>query len=355
MFFAVTGMAAAVAAQSAQDLPACGQLCASNMIGADKSQELGCATGDIACLCTKPDFIYGLRDCSAAVCNNGQAAEVVSYGLAICRQVGVAITTGDAADATNTADDDDNVATVSTVFSTYTTDGSVVTEVVSTAVLGGAGAGDDDVSTYTSVLTDSAGETFTTTGEVTAVTDTATETETDTDAAGGAVLTTYTTDGTQVVATVVTETEDDEALTTFTTDGTQVIRTIVTETVNTDSETAALTTYTTDGTQVIATIVTETEDDETAALTTFTTDGTQVVRTIVTETDSESTGSVETTVTDTSTETATATDGDSTETGTATGTAGGSETTTSDNAAVAQMTAAPAGILAAAGIAMLLL
>jgi hypothetical protein len=56
------------------------------MVSAEKSQELGCDAGDIGCLCTNQDFIYGLRDCSAAICNSEQAAQVLNYGLEICRR-----------------------------------------------------------------------------------------------------------------------------------------------------------------------------------------------------------------------------------------------------------------------------
>lgn len=56
------------------------------MIGAAKSEELGCDTGDLQCLCTNQDFIYGLRDCSRAICNDEQAAQVLEYGLSVCRR-----------------------------------------------------------------------------------------------------------------------------------------------------------------------------------------------------------------------------------------------------------------------------
>lgn len=54
------------------------------MLGAEKSTELGCDTGDIACLCTNKNFIYGLRDCSGAICSESEASQVVKYGIAIC-------------------------------------------------------------------------------------------------------------------------------------------------------------------------------------------------------------------------------------------------------------------------------
>ncbi|KAM5351909.1 hypothetical protein ACJ41O_004632 [Fusarium nematophilum] len=329
MFLTVFGLAAAVAAQSADDLPQCGQTCAANMISEGKSRELGCDTGDVRCLCTNQNFIYGIRDCSRAICNDEQAAQVLEYGLEVCRRAGVAITTG--ASGTVEATATGATGAVRTVFRTITSDGSVITTAVST--ISGAGDENEDetateesatgasVSTYTSVFTNSDGDVVTTTGETTV-------------GAGGVRLTTFTSGGTEIVRTIATETatadEGEDNLTTFTSGGTQIIRTLVTETASTG---------------------TAGEDDDN--LTTFTSDGTEIVRTLTTETVGTESGSVTETVTDDST--ATETEG-ATETGEETGTAtGGASETTTDNAAMPQVTAAPAGILAAAGLAMLLL
>jgi hypothetical protein len=316
----VFGLVAAAAAQSSGDLPQCGQTCASNMVSAAKSQELGCDAGDVSCLCTNQDFIYGLRDCSAAICNGEQAAAVVAYGLALCRQAGVQITTGSAGSVSASAT---GTGAVRTVLSTLVESDTTITSAVSTISGTATGANDDElsVSTYTSVFTNSEGDEVTSTVK---------------EILGGVALTTYTSGGSTIIEPIETDTasaETDTAsetepaqVTTFTTDGTAVVRTLVTETASTDSA-------------------------DSAEVTTFTTDGTEVVRTLTTVTtgsESES-GSASETVTDAST----VTEGSDTATGTD---AEASATSTeADNAAVAKMTGAPAGVIAAAGIAMLLL
>ncbi|KAG5660732.1 hypothetical protein KAF25_003338 [Fusarium avenaceum] len=317
-FLTVFGLAAAAVAQSTNQLPQCGQTCASNMVSAEKSRELGCDTGDVSCLCTNSNFIYGLRDCSAAICNDEQAAAVLSYGLEICRRAGVAITTGASGSVSASAT---GSGAVRTILSTLTESGSTITSAVSTisGTATGTDAADVSVSTYISVFTNSEGDEVTSTIK---------------EILGGPVLTTFTSGGSTIISTIASETDSaatdsaDAQLTTFTTDGTKVIRTLVTETASTDS----------------------TDSTDSAQLTTFTTDGTKVIRTLTTVTTGTESGSesVSETVTDASTATEGATD--------ATGTdASATATTTSDNAAMAKMTGAPAGVIAAAGIAMLLL
>ncbi|KAM0426998.1 hypothetical protein ACHAPT_007896 [Fusarium lateritium] len=313
----VFGLAAAVVAQNAGDLPQCGQTCAGNMIGAEKSQELGCDTGDLQCLCTNQDFIYGLRDCSRAICNDEQAAQVLEYGLQVCRQAGVKITTGASGSVTATPTVS---GIVRTVLSTIVSGDSTVVSAVSTiSAAASESEAEESVATYTSVFTNSDGDEVTTTGETTL-------------GAAAARVTTFTSDGTEIVRTLVTETatdDEDENVTTFTSDGTEIVSTLVTKTATSDEE---------------------------ADVTTLTSDGTEIVRTLTTKT--VQTGSATETVTDasTATETEGSTEtGESGESGTATGTGEASETTSTGNAAVPQMTAAPAGMLAAAGLAMLLL
>ncbi|KAJ4136090.1 hypothetical protein NW768_003698 [Fusarium equiseti] len=313
----VFGLVAAATAQSSGDLPQCGQTCASNMVSAAKSQELGCDAGDVSCLCTNSDFIYGLRDCSAAICNDEQAAAVVAYGLAICRQAGVQITTGSAGSVSASAT---GTGAVRTVLSTLTESDSTITSALSTISGTATGANEDDlsVSTYTSVFTNSEGEEVTSTVK---------------EILGGAGLTTYTSDGSTIIEPVETGTSAAET--------------------ESESETAEVTTFTTDGTAVVRTLVTETastDSADAAEVTTLTSDGTEIIRTLTTVTtgsESES-GSVTETVSDASTVTegsdATGTDAESTAT----------TTGDADNAA-AQMTGAPAAVIAAAGLAMLLL
>ncbi|KAM0187825.1 hypothetical protein ACHAPQ_006817 [Fusarium lateritium] len=321
-FLTIFGLAAAAVAQSTNQLPQCGQTCASNMVSAEKSRELGCDAGDVSCLCTNSDFIYGLRDCSAAICNDEQAAAVLSYGLEICRRAGVAITTGASGSVSASAT---GSGAVRTILSTLTESDSTITSALSTisGTATGTDAEDVSVSTYTSVFTNSEGDEVTSTIK---------------EILGGPVLTTFTSGGSTIISTIASETDSastdsastdsaDAELTTFTTDGTKVVRTLVTETASTDS----------------------TDSADAAQLTTFTTDGTKVIRTlttVTTGTESES-ESVSETVTDASTATEGATD--------ASGTDASASATSSDNAAMAKMTGAPAGVIAAAGLAMLLL
>ncbi|KAM0199733.1 hypothetical protein ACHAPA_010360 [Fusarium lateritium] len=322
-FLTIFGLAAAAVAQSTNQLPQCGQTCASNMVSAEKSRELGCDAGDVSCLCTNSDFIYGLRDCSAAICNDEQAAAVLSYGLEICRRAGVAITTGASGSVSASAT---GSGAVRTILSTLTESDSTITSALSTisGTATGTDAEDVSVSTYTSVFTNSEGDEVTSTIK---------------EILGGPVLTTFTSGGSTIISTIASETDsastdsastdsaDAAQLTTFTTDGTKVVRTLVTETASTDS----------------------TDSADAAQLTTFTTDGTKVIRTlttVTTGTESES-ESVSETVTDASTATEGATD--------ASGTDASASATSSDNAAMAKMTGAPAGVIAAAGLAMLLL
>ncbi|CEF85828.1 unnamed protein product [Fusarium graminearum] len=318
----VFGLVAAAAAQSSGDLPQCGQTCAGNMVSAAKSKELGCDAGDVSCLCTNQDFIYGLRDCSAAICNSEQAAAVVAYGLALCRQAGVQITTGSAGSVSASAT---GTGAVRTVLSTLVESDTTITSAVSTISGTATGGNEDDlsVSTYTSVFTNSAGDEVTSTIK---------------EILGGVALTTYTSGGSTIIEPIETASASASA------------------SASDETESAQVTTFTTDGTAVVRTLTTvttgsETDSADTAEVTTFTTDGTEVVRTLTTVTtgsESES-GSVSETVTDAST----VTEGSGTATGTeASASASSTET---DNAAVAQMTGAPMGVIAAAGLAMLLL
>jgi hypothetical protein len=60
------------------------QTCANNMLAADKAEELGCKQNDLKCLCANKNFLYGLRDCSAAICSAEDARKVVEYGISVC-------------------------------------------------------------------------------------------------------------------------------------------------------------------------------------------------------------------------------------------------------------------------------
>ncbi|KAF3359462.1 hypothetical protein VdG1_02017 [Verticillium dahliae VDG1] len=143
--------------------------------------ELGC--GDVqgsereACLCRNPNFLYGINDCSTAVCaeDTEAAAAAVRYGLSYCADRGVTVgpvPAGTVTEATNTE----------TVTATATGGGAnggavpIVTTIVSdgttlVSTIGTAANGDDDsntavVSTFTTVIT-SGDDTITSTGVTT--------------------------------------------------------------------------------------------------------------------------------------------------------------------------------------------
>lgn len=70
------------------------------MMAASKAKELGCSQGDTKCLCGNVDFIYGLRDCSKAICSQQDAEKVVAYGMEVCKSAGVAISGGNGGSTT---------------------------------------------------------------------------------------------------------------------------------------------------------------------------------------------------------------------------------------------------------------
>merc|ERR1711977_325012 len=94
--------AALVAAQDISEVPACGQMCITNMLGVASS--FGC-TGptDLACLCGDPRFGYGLRDCTIEACGEDVFSAVQTYGNSVCAAAGVTtISSGGSAVATST-------------------------------------------------------------------------------------------------------------------------------------------------------------------------------------------------------------------------------------------------------------
>lgn len=63
-------------------LPSCGQTCFKNMVA--QYSQLGCSNPDPYCLCGKPNFNNGLRDCSNGACGTAIASTVIKYGSAYC-------------------------------------------------------------------------------------------------------------------------------------------------------------------------------------------------------------------------------------------------------------------------------
>ncbi|KAI0601714.1 hypothetical protein F4775DRAFT_350186 [Biscogniauxia sp. FL1348] len=68
--------------------PDCGATCFNNMWAL--SSDLGCSGIDASCLCTKPDFAYGVRDCANESCSD-HATEVIQFGSDWCAAQGIAI------------------------------------------------------------------------------------------------------------------------------------------------------------------------------------------------------------------------------------------------------------------------
>lgn len=55
------------------------------MMAESKAKELNCGTGDLKCLCSNANFVYGLRDCSKAICSTDDATKVLNYAVSICK------------------------------------------------------------------------------------------------------------------------------------------------------------------------------------------------------------------------------------------------------------------------------
>ncbi|RYP03808.1 hypothetical protein DL765_010383 [Monosporascus sp. GIB2] len=88
----LVGSTAALAAAQATfpaGFPECGQVCITNML--NLANNFGCGL-DPVCLCTKPDFLYGIRDCSNEYCQDpNAAAQSINYGTQYCADAGIAI------------------------------------------------------------------------------------------------------------------------------------------------------------------------------------------------------------------------------------------------------------------------
>ncbi len=59
----------------------------------NKAGELGCNSGDVACLCRNVNFGNGIRDCSIQFCGNvGQANQVIAWGTTLCANANTPVT-----------------------------------------------------------------------------------------------------------------------------------------------------------------------------------------------------------------------------------------------------------------------
>lgn len=53
-------------------------------MSSNKAQELGCSQDDHKCLCSKPDFVYGFRDCAAQACTQDDGKQLVDEAVKLC-------------------------------------------------------------------------------------------------------------------------------------------------------------------------------------------------------------------------------------------------------------------------------
>ncbi|KAI1106370.1 hypothetical protein F4804DRAFT_41235 [Jackrogersella minutella] len=73
-----------------QGFPDCGKTCVNNMLS--QAADLGCTDAAPSCLCTKQNFIYGVRDCATESCQDQSLAQqVIQYGSQYCASVGIAV------------------------------------------------------------------------------------------------------------------------------------------------------------------------------------------------------------------------------------------------------------------------
>ncbi|KAL1959155.1 hypothetical protein VTO42DRAFT_2660 [Malbranchea cinnamomea] len=168
-------------AQSQGGISDCAQMCLNNML--DLAEELGCARGDMACVCANIDFEYGIRDCTTEACPGDDPSAAIAAGLALCPEGSTpSETLTGSANPTETG----SVTTTSALSSTRETGSTVTTET-------GTGTGGTTVEpttlttvTTSGVSTETDGATATTTPDEASATDEATGTETASEDATGA-------------------------------------------------------------------------------------------------------------------------------------------------------------------------
>lgn len=57
-------------------------MCLSNM--SQQASDLGCKSGDIACLCKSDNYKFGIRDCVKEACPSDDAEKVLAMAVAKC-------------------------------------------------------------------------------------------------------------------------------------------------------------------------------------------------------------------------------------------------------------------------------
>ncbi|KAI1868953.1 hypothetical protein JX265_006932 [Neoarthrinium moseri] len=159
----LSNFAALVATQTLPaNFPTCGTTCFTGLLA--QAGNLGCSATDYSCLCTRPRFLFGVRDCANQACPNaGDAQTVIDYGVAFCANAGVAIS-----DISVSSTASVSVSPTTTVFSSDTassgaTGGGGGGSQSSASQTGSAGgASSTPVSTVAIVGTDSSGSPTTT-------------------------------------------------------------------------------------------------------------------------------------------------------------------------------------------------
>ncbi|KAI8959987.1 hypothetical protein F5Y11DRAFT_331257 [Daldinia sp. FL1419] len=304
----ISASAALVAAQGSgfpQNFPTCGVTCINNMLS--QAASLGCSEITPSCLCTKQNFIYGVRDCATESCpDQSVAQQVIQYGSQYCASVGVDVSGIPSATGSNPSASTTVVATASpTGNSASQGSASSTSGSESSATGGSATEGSSSKSHSFTIVTGSYGDVYI--SEITAVDSTS---------------------GTGVVVPITTET----------------VSTTISGSSGPVTSAVVSTVFSTSGASASGSATSGTESGsatESASVTTgviessVTTNGSTLVTSITT------TGPASSHTSEGSSETSSG--------------AGNEESGSSTSNPAAQRTAAPAGILAAAGLAALML
>ncbi|KAI0851960.1 hypothetical protein F5Y00DRAFT_258916 [Daldinia vernicosa] len=150
MFSAMlVGAGAAVAAAQGsgfpQGFPQCGVTCVNNMLS--QASQLGCSEITPSCLCTKQNFIYGVRDCATESCpDQSVAQQVIQYGSQYCAGVGVVVSGIPSATGENPTASTTVVATASPTANPGSPEGSASASASASSALSASSASESSTS-----------------------------------------------------------------------------------------------------------------------------------------------------------------------------------------------------------------
>ncbi|KAI1412295.1 hypothetical protein F5Y13DRAFT_199900 [Hypoxylon sp. FL1857] len=117
------GAALAMAQNYPSGFPSCGVTCINNMLS--QAAALGCTDAAPACLCTKQNFIYGVRDCATESCPDPSSAQqVIQYGSQYCASIGIDVSGLPSATGQNPSASTTVVATASPITTGSASQGS---------------------------------------------------------------------------------------------------------------------------------------------------------------------------------------------------------------------------------------